>query len=80
MRQTCYFGFKRAAHYVLRPSVFNGDEIVAGRHGCVGDLVALRTLPAVHLDLGRSIYVDRQCGRARVAGVHHKLRRNAWKE
>lgn len=80
MRQTCYFGFERAAHDVLRPSVFNGDEIVAGRHGCVGDLVALWTLPAVHLDLGGSVDVDRQCGRARIAGVYYKLGGNAWKE
>lgn len=62
MRPTCYFGFERAAHDVLRPSVLDGDEIVARRHGRVGDLVALRTLPAVHLHLGRPVDVDRQRG------------------
>lgn len=59
VKQTCDFGFERAAHYVLWPSVFNSDEIVARCHGCVGDLVALRTLPTVHLDLGWPVDVDR---------------------
>ena len=58
VKQTCDFSFEWAAHYVLRPSVFDGDEIVAGCHGCVGDLVAFGTLPAVHLDFGRPVAVD----------------------
>lgn len=71
--QTCDFGFERAAHYVLRPSIFNSDEIAARCHGGIGDLVALRTLPTVHLDLRRPVDVDRQSGGACVAGVDHKL-------
>lgn len=51
VKQTCDFSFERAAHYVLWSSVFNGNEIVARCHGCVGDLVALGTLPTVHLHL-----------------------------
>lgn len=73
MRQTCDFSLERTAHYVLRPSVFNGDEIVARCHGCVGDLVSLGTLPTIHLDLGRPVDVDRQSGRACVTRVDHKL-------
>lgn len=57
LRQTCDFGFERAAHYVLRSSVFDGDEIVARCHGRVSDLEALRTLPAVQFDFGRPVDV-----------------------
>lgn len=58
VKQTCDFGFERAAHYVLRPAVFDGDEIVARRHGSVCDFVALRTFAAIHLDFGRPVDVD----------------------
>lgn len=57
MRQTCDFSFERAAHYVLWSSVFDGDEIVARRHGRVSDLVALWTLSAVQFDFGRPVDV-----------------------
>lgn len=56
-RQTCDFSFKRAAHDVLGSSVFDGDEIVARRHGRVRDLVALWTLAAVQFDFGRPVDV-----------------------
>lgn len=59
VKQTCDFSFERAAHYVLWPAIFDGDEIVARCHGYVGDLVAFRTLATIHLDLRRSIDVDR---------------------
>lgn len=58
VKQTCDFSFERAAHYVLWPAIFDGDEIVARCHGSVGDFVAFGTLPAVHLNLGRTIDVD----------------------
>lgn len=73
VKHTCDFGFERAAHYVLWPAVFDGDEIVAGCHGCIGDLIAFRRLPTVHLDLGRPVDVDRQSARACVTGFDHKL-------
>lgn len=57
VRPTCDFSFERAAHDVLRSSVFDGDEIVSRRHGRVGDLEALRTLPAVQFDFGRPVDV-----------------------
>lgn len=57
VRQTCDFSFERAAHYVLRSSVFDGDEIVSRRHGRVSDLEALRTLPTVQFDFGRPVDV-----------------------
>jgi len=59
VKQTCDFGFERAAHNVLWSAIFDGDEIVARCHGCVGDPVALRTLPTVHLHLRRTVDVDR---------------------
>lgn len=58
VKQTCDFSFERTAHYVLRPAVFDGDKIIARRHGYVGDLVAFRTLATVHLDLRWSVDVD----------------------
>lgn len=73
MKQTCDFGFERAAHYVLRPAVFDCDEIVARCHGRVVDPVALGAFAAVHLHLGRPVDVDRQSARARVTGLNHKL-------
>lgn len=57
VRRTCDFSFERAAHYVLRSSVFDGDEIVSRRHGRVSDLEALRTLPTVQFDFGRPVDV-----------------------
>lgn len=78
--QTCDFSFEGAAHDVLRASVLDGDEIVSRSHGCVGDLVAFGTLPTVHLHLGGPVDVDREGGRACVAGVDHKLRGHAWKK
>lgn len=78
-RFTCNFGFERAAHDVLWSAVLDGDEIVAWCHGRVGDLVALRTLHAVHLGLGGPVDGHRQGTGPGVAGVHHKLGRHAYK-
>lgn len=76
VRQTCDFSFERAAHYVLRSSVFDGDEIVARRHGSVSDLVALRTLTAVQFDFGRPVDVHRESAGASLAGFDDKFRRH----
>lgn len=76
VRQTCDFSFERAAHYVLWSSVFDGDEIVARRHGRVSDLVALWTLSAVQFDFGRPVDVHWQSARASIAGFDYKFRRH----
>lgn len=58
VKQTCHFSFEWAAHDVLWPAVFNGDEIVARCHGCVDDFVAFGTLATIHLDFGWPVNVD----------------------
>lgn len=79
VKPTCDFSFERAAHDVLRPAVFDGDEIVARCHWCVGDFVAFGTLPTVHLNLGWTVDVDRQSAWACITGVDDKLRSHACK-
>lgn len=58
VKQTCDSGFERAAHNVLWSAVFDGDEIVARCHRCVGYPVAFQTLPTVHLHFGWPVDVD----------------------
>lgn len=60
VEQTCNFSLERTAHYVLRPAIFDGDEIVAWCHWSVGDFVPFGTLSTVHLNLGRPVDVHRQ--------------------
>lgn len=62
---------------MLRSSVFDGDEIVAGCHGRVRDLEALRTLPTVQFDFGRPVDVHRESARAGVASLDNKFQRHA---
>lgn len=75
---TSDLGLEGAPYDVVRSSIFDGDEIVAGGHGGVRDPVALGALHTVHLHLRGSVDGHRQGPGARVAGVHHKLTRRAW--
>lgn len=70
------FSFKRAADDMLRSSVFDGDEVAAGGHGCVRDLVTLGTLLAVHLHLGGSVNGDRESASSSVDRVYDEFRGN----
>lgn len=54
-------------------AVFDGDQVVSGGHGGVGDLVALCTLLAVHLHLGWAVNGHGQSTRAGRARVHNEL-------
>ena len=58
---------------MLGPSVLDGDEVAAGGHGRVDDLVALRALLAVHLHLGRPVDGHRESAGAGVTRVHDEL-------
>lgn len=58
---------------MLRATVLDGDQVAAGRHGGVADLVALATLLTVHLDFGRTVDGDGQRSGAGVTGVHDEL-------
>lgn len=69
------FSFEWASNDMLWSSVFDGNEVAAGGHGCVRDLVTLRTLLAVHLYLGGSVNGDRKSASSSVNCVYDKLRR-----
>lgn len=81
---TRHFSFERAADDVLWSSIFDGDEVAAGSHGRVRDLVALRTLLAVHLHLRGPVDGDGQGTGSSVACVHDEVGghtcRRGWRE
>ena len=52
---TSDLGFEGASADVVRTTVFDGNEIVAGSHWGVCDPVALGALHTVHLHLGRPV-------------------------
>lgn len=52
LKSTCDSGLEGAAGDVIRASILDADEIVAGGHGGVLHLVALRALLTIHLHLG----------------------------
>lgn len=71
---TRYFSFEWATDNMLWSSVFDGNEVAARGHGCVRDLVTLRTLLAVHLYFGRSVDGDRKSAGSSIDCVHDKFR------
>lgn len=77
------FGFEGAAHDMLRSSIFNGDEVATGSHGCVGDLVSFWTLLTIHLHLRWAVDGDRQSSWASVTRVYNEIWRytcDGWDE
>lgn len=59
---------------MLWSSIFDGDEVAAGGHGCVCDLVTFGTLLAVHLHLGGSVDGDRESAGSSVDCVYNEFR------
>lgn len=81
MQQQCLtrdFSFERAANNMLWSSIFDGDEVAAGGHGCVRDLVTLGTLLAVHLHFGGSINGNWESTGSSVDCVYDKVRGNTF--
>lgn len=70
---TCDLGLEGAAADVVRPAVFDADEVSAGSHGGVEHLVALGNLLAVHLHLGRTLDGHGQRPGARLGVVDDEL-------
>ena len=67
-------GLEGAANDVVGAAILDGDEVVAGGHGGVGDAVALGALHAVQRHLGGAVNGDRQRPGAGVGRLHHELR------
>lgn len=72
------FGLKGAAYDVLGSSILDGDQVVSRSHGHVGNFVALGTILAVHLYLGRPVDGHRQSSWSGITRVHDKLWGHAW--
>ena len=75
---TCDAGLEWTAWHVSNACVLDGDEIVAGGSGHVGELIAFLHLTAIQLDLAGAINGHSQGPRTSIGGVHNEFAQLAY--
>lgn len=70
---TWYFGLEGAAYNVLGSSILDGDQVASRSHRCVGNLIPLRRLLTIHLNLWWAINCHGQCSWPGVTSIDNKL-------